>query len=168
MPQYSRATLAFAQHDHADCQTQALARAEAALAGAGGRMTPTRRRVLEILLETHRAMGAYEILERLAQEGYASQPPVAYRALEFWVTHGAVHRIERLNAFAACTGPADAHMPMFLICKECGAVAEMAPTSLPQTLGAVAGDAGFAVECATLELLGLCAICERTKQQAEL
>ena len=58
--------------------------------------------VLEILLESHRAMGAYEVLERLAAEGFGKQPPVAYRALDFLVEHGLALRVRRLNAYAAC------------------------------------------------------------------
>ncbi|MDM7256178.1 MAG: transcriptional repressor, partial [Paracoccus sp. (in: a-proteobacteria)] len=72
------------------------------LEGQGLRLTAVRRRVLEILLENHKAMGAYEILDRLAAEGFGKQPPVAYRALDFLVEHGLVHRVQRLNAFAAC------------------------------------------------------------------
>ena len=77
--------LAFAAHDHAHCATDALTRAEAITAEAGLRMTPVRRRVLEILLEEHKALGAYDVLARLAAEGFGNQPPVAYRALEFLV-----------------------------------------------------------------------------------
>ena len=79
---------AFAPHDHSHCAGDVLARAEVVLVGAGARLTPVRKRVLEILLEAHRAMGAYDVLQRLAAEGFGNQPPVAYRALEFLVEHG--------------------------------------------------------------------------------
>ena len=59
--------------------------------------------MLEALLESHRALTAYELLDQLAAAGLGSQPPVAYRALDFLVANGFVHRIERLGAFAACT-----------------------------------------------------------------
>jgi hypothetical protein len=61
----------------------------------GVRLTPVRRRVLEILLEEHKAMGAYDVLTRLAAEGFGNQPPVAYRALEFLEDQGFAHRIRR-------------------------------------------------------------------------
>lgn len=79
---------AFVRHDHGHCAADALARAELLAAGQGARFTPVRRRVLEILLEQHKAMGAYDVLQRLAAEGYGNQPPVAYRALEFLVDQG--------------------------------------------------------------------------------
>ena len=99
--------MAFAAHDHAHCAHDALERAEAVTAANGARMTPVRRRVLEILLENHKALGAYDVLARLGAEGFGNQPPVAYRALEFLVEQGLAHRIQRLNAFTACTHPGE-------------------------------------------------------------
>lgn len=151
--------LAFAAHDHARCTQDALNRAEALTAAAGARMTPVRRRVLEILLEEHRALGAYDVLSRLAQEGFGNQPPVAYRALEFLVDQGLAHRIQRLNAFAACVHPGEDHAPAFLICRSCHMVAEAAATAAREALDAEAAKAGFRVERTTIEALGLCPGC---------
>ncbi|MEL6691127.1 MAG: transcriptional repressor, partial [Pseudomonadota bacterium] len=91
----------FEPHDHGACISDALAAADAQCAERNVRLTPVRRRVLEILLEEHHALGAYDVLDRLRDEGLGSQPPVAYRALEFLVKEGLAHRIERLNAFVA-------------------------------------------------------------------
>jgi Fur family zinc uptake transcriptional regulator len=153
---------AFRRHDHAACVTDALGAAEARCAEEGLRLTPVRRRVLEILLAEHRALGAYDILPRLAEEGLGSQPPVVYRALDFLVGHGFAHRVERLNAFVACGGPAEDHAAAFLICRECGAVAEarLDAGALPGGgLGRAAAGAGFAIESAVVEASGLCAAC---------
>ncbi len=150
--------LAFAPHDHARCAGDVMALAEAHLAAGGQRLTPVRRRTLEILLETHRAMGAYDVLERLAAEGFGRQPPVAYRALEFLEEHGLAHRIRRLNAFAACMHPAEDHAPVFLICRACHSVAEAEGGGVGAALTAAAG--GFAVERMTVEALGLCPACQ--------
>ena len=149
----------FQEHDHEHCISDAMASAEARCAERSARFTPVRRRVLEILLEEHRALGAYDILERLRAEGFGSQPPVAYRALDFLVSHGRAHRIERLNAFVACThGDAD-HVPAFLICGSCDAVAE--PSS-DQAIGAIsnaASKAGFQVDRVAVEVQGTCEAC---------
>lgn len=149
----------FETHDHGDCIARGLAQAESACAAQGLRLTPARRRVLEILLEEHRAMGAYEILDRLRAEGRGAQPPVAYRALEFLTTHGFAHRIERLNAFVACTHTQDRHAPAFLICRACDRVteAEVAPTA--GELGRAAQAAGFTIERTVREAVGLCPAC---------
>ncbi|MEZ5684581.1 MAG: Fur family transcriptional regulator [Paracoccaceae bacterium] len=150
---------AFARHDHAHCAEATLARAEKVAAEAGARMTPVRRRTLEILLAEHRAMGAYEVLEKLSAEGFGSQPPVAYRALEFLVDQGLAHRVRRLNAFAACMHPGQPHAPVFLICRACNAVAEAAGEPVRAALDAAARAAGFTVERANIEALGLCPAC---------
>lgn len=154
---------AFAPHDHASCAREAMAQAEAICAAAGARLTPVRRRVLEILLEEHRAMGAYDVLERLAEEGFGKQPPVAYRALDFLVEQGLAHRIRRLNAFAACTHPGAAHAPVFLICAACDAVAEAPGGDVRGALEEAAGGLGFTVERASIEAVGLCPTCREAR-----
>lgn len=150
---------AFAPHDHAHCAGDVLARAEVQVAKAGVRLTPVRRRVLEILLEAHRALGAYDVLQRLAAEGFGNQPPVAYRALDFLVENGLAHRIRRLNAFTACMHPGEAHSPAFLICRLCDAVAEAPAASVQDALDRAAADLGFAIERSNIEALGLCPAC---------
>ena len=154
-----RAALAFADHDHAHCATDALARAEAIAAAKRLRLTPVRRRALEILLAEHRALGAYEVLERLAAEGYGNQPPVAYRALDFLVRHGLAHRIRRLNAFAACTRPGEAHSPAFFICDKCDSVAEAPGRAIRAAVEEAAEALGFEVERTSIEAVGLCPAC---------
>ena len=150
---------AFSPHDHAQCTAHALDEAEARLAKAGARLTPVRRRTLEILLESHRAMGAYDMLQRLAGEGYGNQPPVAYRALEFLVQHGLAHRLQRLNAFAACLHPGHEHAPAFLICRQCDKLAELPAAPVRETLADLAAESGFTLERVTIEALGLCPGC---------
>lgn len=148
----------FDAHDHRACVADALAAAEAKCRAEGLRLTPVRRRVLEILLESHAAMGAYDVLDRLAAEGRGSRPPVAYRALAFLTEHGFAHRVERLNAFVACARPGARHEPAFLICTGCGAVAET--TGARPGLGAPAREAGFRIRRTTVEAEGLCPRCQ--------
>ncbi|SES93567.1 Fur family transcriptional regulator [Oceanicella actignis] len=151
---------AFRAHDHEACRAAALRAAQAACAGSGaGRLTPARRRVLEILLESHAALGAYEILDRLRAEGRNARPPAAYRALDFLVAQGLVHRIERLNAFVACAFPGRDHAPAFLVCRACRRVAETAAPGAVAELDAAAGRARFALESLSLEAEGLCPEC---------
>ncbi len=151
--------LAFSDHDHADCARDALSRAEALMLARGVRLTPVRKRVLQILLEAHQALGAYDVLNRLAAEGFGNQPPVAYRALDFLEEQGLVHRIRRLNAFAACMHPGEAHAPVFLICTGCQLVAEAPGAAVGVALDQAAGNLGFTIERATVEAMGLCPAC---------
>lgn len=148
----------FEEHDHATCVGNGLHAVEAACAKQGLRFTKTRRRVLEILLQGHRAMGAYDILGVLTQEGYAAQPPVVYRALDFLVSNGFAHKVQKLNAYVACTHPDNTHTPVFLICTECQTVAETT-VSLKSALGTAASDVGFEITSTTVEAEGVCPAC---------
>ncbi|WP_415182230.1 Fur family transcriptional regulator [Phaeovulum sp.] len=163
-PPQRDAGLAFARHDHALCAGETLARAKAVAKARGARLTPVRHRALEILLEAHRAMGAYEVLDRLASDGFGKQPPVAYRALEFLVDNGLAHRIRRLNAFTACMHPDKAHAPVFLICRTCNTVAEACAAPVRDALNRAAANLGFTVERANIEALGLCPACHTAAQ----
>ncbi len=152
-------TVGFTTHDHRACITDCVAAVVATCKDAGLHLTPVRKRVLQILLAEHRAMGAYEILDRLREDGQNAQPPVAYRALEFLVGHGFAHRIERLNAFIACAHPSENHSPAFLICRVCDSVAETHAAPSRGTLGRAAKAAGFRVERTMLEIEGVCPNC---------
>lgn len=152
--------LAFADHDHARCAQDALERAETLTRAAGARLTPVRRRVLELLLEEHKALGAYDVLARLTAEGFGNQPPIAYRALEFLVDQRLAHRIQRLNAFTACAHMGEDHAPAFLICRACHMVAEAEAANSRAVLDTEAARAGFRVERVTIEALGLCPSCQ--------
>jgi Fur family zinc uptake transcriptional regulator len=151
--------IGFAHHDHTSCIAETVESVDAACRAASLQFTPVRKRVLEILLEEHRALGAYEVLDRLREEGLGSQPPVAYRALDFLTKHGFVHKVERLNAFIACTHPTEKHTPAFLICRMCSAVAEAETDITHGRLARVAATTGFIIERAILEAEGLCPNC---------
>ena len=150
----------FEPHDHVGCIADAMAAAEQRCATRSLRLTAVRRQVLEILLQEHVALGAYDILEHLRQAGFNSQPPVAYRALEFLVTNGFAHKVERLNAFIACSYPGESHSPAFMICRSCDVVAETRSTPVKGTLGAAARSAGFRIERTVVEAEGLCPTCQ--------
>lgn len=153
-------SVAFARHDHVGCIVGAMRSAEWRCAAEGLHFTKVRRRVLEILLDAHVAIGAYDILDRLRREGLGSLPPTVYRALDFLVTNGFAHRIERRNAFVACARPGTAHEPAFLICRGCDTVAETAVPDMALAFGPAARATGFAIAGAVLEAEGLCPACQ--------
>ncbi|MEM9043455.1 MAG: Fur family transcriptional regulator [Pseudomonadota bacterium] len=147
------------EHDHNACVERVISYAEERSKESSFRFTPVRRRVLEILLEEHRALGAYDLLKRLEAEGMKAQPPIAYRALEFLEKHGFVHKLERLNAFVACMHPEDDHEAAFVVCRECHAVAETQGPSEISKLQDSAAEIGFSVENVFVEVQGLCPDC---------
>ncbi|WP_390913502.1 transcriptional repressor [Pseudosulfitobacter sp. SM2401] len=152
--------IGFEHHDHASCIVSTLARAEAHCAEKKLKFTPVRRRSLEILLREHRALGAYDLLAALGKDGHSAQPPVAYRALDFLVSAGFAHKIERLNAYIACSHLGHDHTPAFLICRDCRAVAEADATAVETRLSVAAQDAGFQIERTVVEAEGLCPSCQ--------
>lgn len=155
-------------HDHGRCVDSALSAADALCRHRGARLTPLRRRVLEIVWTGHAPLGAYDILETLAAEQGRVAPPTVYRALEFLVSHGLVHRIESLNAYIGCARPDDRHDGQFLICRLCGATAELHDPQIATALSRSAREAGFRIEQETVELRGLCPGCRAQGTDASL
>ncbi len=147
-------------HDHARCSADALHRAEALCRQRAQRLTPTRRQVLEVLLESHRPLGAYEIIERAAREGARHAPITVYRALDFLIDNGLAHRIESRNAFIACVHRhAVDDLVVFLICERCGAVGEAPAQQVAQSLRQATHAAGFSPQASVIEIGGVCANC---------
>lgn len=151
--------LGFAPHNHRHCVQTQLKRAEQRCRDNGKKLTDVRRRVLELLLRQHQALGAYDLLEVIRQEGLGSQPPAVYRALDFLVTQGLAHKIERLNAFVACCGDDANHNPMFLVCTQCNRIAELPSHQVLSELSSHATQLGFQIQHCTLEIEGLCQDC---------
>ena len=96
---------------------------------------------------TNRAMGSrdadpafYPLLDALRREGGGAGPPTVYRALEFLVAHGLVHRIETLHAFVGCDHPGEQHAGQFLICRDCGVVREVGWRLTSVSLNNVVGE----------------------------
>ena len=134
-----------------------LSKAEQRCEAAEQRLTPPRRRVLELLLEAGQPVKAYDLIAAYGQSGVPAKPPTVYRALEFLSQQGFAHRIESLNAYVACRRGEAGHSAAFLICDCCGATREIASAANPiQALGEAAG---YALTGVTIEAHGLCADC---------
>ena len=148
-------------HDHDRCSSDAIAHAEAICAANKERLTPIRRRVLEALLASHRPLGAYELIDRLAARGARPAPITIYRALDFLREQGLVHRIESRNAFIACVHNHDSGDPVvFLICEKCGAVGEAASAAVADTIRSASRAAGFTPKTPVIEISGICVNCK--------
>jgi len=146
-------------HDHRRCVEEALAEARTRCAERGARLTQLRRRVLEIVWQSHRPLGAYAILEVLSGEGRRAAPPTVYRALEFLLENGLVHRIASLNAYVGCRRPGHEAAGQFLICQRCGNAAELNDNGVERAIGRSAASTGFEVKRHTVEIAGLCPEC---------
>lgn len=155
-----------AQHDHRACITGAIAAAEAECRSKGVRLTDIRRRVLELIWESHHPVGAYALLDILGKEGWSAAPPTVYRALEFLQTNGLVHRIALLNAFIGCAHPGHDHVGTFLLCSGCGLAGELDDAAIAAAVVEAAGRQGFTVLRQTVEIEGLCPHCREARAGA--
>jgi Fur family zinc uptake transcriptional regulator len=156
-----RASFPSPGHDHARCSAEVLSHAEALCRERKQRLTPMRRQVLNALASSHRPIGAYEIMDIVAADGSRPAPITVYRALDFLIEQGLVHRIESRNAFLACARRHESGAVVaFLICEKCGAVGEAPAGAIMQTVGAAAKSMGFTAKMSVIEITGLCAHCQ--------
>ena len=147
------------EHDHQICITEALVAAEDVCRRRGARLTPLRRLILELVWSHHQPVGAYDLLDGLRRDRRRAAPPTIYRALDFLIENGLIHRIESLNAYVGCGGPALSHSGQFLICRDCQSVAELDDRSIENAIAKRATALGFQVLEQTVEVLGLCPEC---------
>ncbi len=146
-------------HDHDQCVRDALDAAIAHCREEGARLTPLRRKVLQAVWQSHVPLGAYEICDALVGQGDRVLPPTIYRALEFLENNGLVHRIESRNAFIGCNQPGAHHHGRYLICSECGLVAELPGDDLMDGFIGEASALNFEARSVRVEAVGLCAAC---------
>lgn len=149
------------EHNHGVCVADALAAAAARCAARGARLTDIRREVLEVVWSSHRPIGAYDILADLGRDGRRLAPPTVYRALDFLLEHGLVHRVASRNAFFGCPSPGHAQAVELLICTECGSAVEIHEQRVTSAVAGAATRHDFEVLPQTIEILGRCAGCRK-------
>lgn len=161
--------LPYRPHNHNACVSQALAAAQTICRQQNARLTAIRARVLELIWQSHKPLGAYDILAQLGSEGHNAAPPTVYRALDFLLQYGLVHRIASLNAFTGCIHAGESHQGMFLICKQCGNVLELEAPRVTRAIDEAASAELFLPQEVTLEVTGLCPLCrcESAKESAD-
>lgn len=152
-------TSGLAGHNHQACVDEALAAAERVCRGHGARLTDLRRKVLELVWASHAPIGAYEILDRLDGANRRPAPPTIYRALDFLMAQGLVHRIQSLNAYVGCAHPEAEHEAQYLICEDCGDARELEIAGLSRRIREAAASEGFTVGGQTVEVRGKCGAC---------
>lgn len=146
-------------HDHRHCTDELLRRAEHMCTRRGAKLTSQRRDVLACVARSHAAVGAYEVIDRMAEHGPRPAPITVYRALDFLVAHGLIHKIESRSAYVACSRQHDGAPAALLICEKCGAVGEF---DSPQAFAALRSDAeaqSFTPSSMVVEMAGRCRFC---------
>ncbi len=146
-------------HNHTRCVDNAVAAATTLCEQQGLRFTPIRKRVLELVWASHAPIAAYDLLKTLRQEKDNAEAPTIYRALDFLLQHGMVHKIESMNAFVGCDRLGNPHAVQFLICTECKQVLEQENTDLSLTISNYAIRNNFTITSQTVEIMGVCSNC---------
>ncbi len=156
----TRQKIATDDHNHDGCVEQAMQNAQRICRDRGLRLTAQRKRVLELVWNSHKPVGAYDILDGLKQDGQRAAPPTVYRALEFLIDADLVHRLDSLNAFVGCPDPDVPHSGQFLICRTCRSVTELGDQEITDRIEKSAAGQGFVASHQTLEIQGICQNCE--------
>jgi len=146
-------------HDHVSCRNKAIQTAEQLCMERGVRMTPIRRKVLELIWESHRAVKAYDLLDQIKPLERAAKPATVYRALDFLLEQGLIHRVESLNAFIGCSCSERQHEQLLLICVQCNEVEERSGVAVMEAVARELQQAGFTLHRKAIEIHGLCAHC---------
>ena len=126
------------------------------------RFTRLRKQVLELVCRAEQPVGAYHLLDELKQSGRSAAPPTVYRALDFLLEQGLVHRLSTNNTYLACAHPQHPHAAVFLVCSECGHTQEVHTEGVIDELGRQANQFGFKIQHAAVEVTGLCSRCRRS------
>ena len=146
-------------HHHVHDAEAYVVAVKAACVARGLRLTPIREQVLGLVARSGKPVKAYDLLDSMKAENGSSAPPTVYRALEFLLEQGFIHRLASVNAFVGCHHPHERHSVPFLICDGCQAAIELEDERIPRLLDAQAKALGFQPRAQTLEVHGLCATC---------
>jgi Fur family zinc uptake transcriptional regulator len=156
------------QSPHSLSVSEQLRVAESLCQERGRRLTPIRRKVLELLLSHGRSLKAYELLESMRAVHPGAAPPTVYRALDFLMEEGLIHRLDAVNAWSACNDAAGAPHDLLVVCTSCGAVAELSDPAMSKLLAERVARTGFALASHETEIRALCAQCQKDPaKQAE-
>lgn len=126
----------------------------------GVRLTAQRAEVLRLMAAQHGSISAYDLLDQLRATEPQAKPPTVYRALEFLLEQGFIHRVESNNSYVVCHHfEAPAHTSVMLVCERCAAVTEKQAQGVENIIAELAGEARFALRHSVIEAHGLCMSC---------
>src|SRR4249919_597717 len=151
--------MTMSKHVHAHDSSGFVHAVEDACAARGLRLTPLRAQVLGMIATAGKPIKAYDLLDQMKAVNGSSAPPTVYRALDFLLEQGFIHRLASVNSFVACHHPQVRHSVPFLICDNCQNAIELEDERISTLLEAQAKSLGFAARAQVLEVHGLCSNC---------
>ena len=135
------------------------ARAEAALRRRGGRITRSRRALLELLDSDGRPSSPRELHRELRRRGTLVDRVSVYRNVAALLELGLLHRVVGSAAVRPCADRA-ARCHHAIVCTACGRAREFHSPALERALADLRRASGYLVDEHVLELRGLCAGCQ--------
>jgi Fur family zinc uptake transcriptional regulator len=153
-------------HDHNLCREKALQTADRICDNRGVRLTPMRRQVLELIWESHKAIKAYDLLQRITPKVGTTKPVTVYRALNFLMEQGLIHKVESLNAFIGCRFSDHQHQQLLLTCSHCQEVEERPAEGVMEAIDRELEQASFTIYHKAIEIHGICAHCAQIDASA--
>ena len=145
--------------DHEVCIERAMREAESICQEKGLRFTDLRREVLRLIWSSHVPAKAYDILENLKGKEWSAKPPTVYRALDFLLETGLVHKLDSINAYIGRSHPREKNASYFLICTDCNEAKECCSSELSDAIESAWHNNTFRPKKITLEVLGQCNAC---------
>ncbi len=132
----------------------------------GTRLTDKRKYVLSGLLQSEKALSAYQLADYCRTECNSAIPTMSvYRILDFLEGEGLVHKLYLANKYVACAHISCDHVheiAQFFICSECSNVKEFTiEKAIINTLQNNATKAGYQLKSQQLELHCLCQDCSK-------
>jgi len=147
------------KHSHKKCVQEALAHAQEICAQRGSKLTLIRKKVLQLVWNSHKPIKAYDLLAQLSSDNFIEKPPTVYRALDFLRENNLIHRIESQNAYIGCNTKHENLDSKFFICDECNEVEELTAPTVNKTIDKVSKEQGFIPNLVNVEVHGICAQC---------
>lgn len=139
---------------------QIMTQAEKLCFQRGVRLTAQRSEVLRLMATRHGSISAYDLLDQLRLSEPQAKPPTVYRALDFLLEQGFIHRVESNNSYVVCHHfEAPAHTSVMLVCDRCAAVTEKQAHGVEEIINTLASEAAFALHHSVIEAHGLCLNC---------
>lgn len=160
-PEFIHSGLSPHTHDHDSCRIKAFQTADKLCTERGAQLTPIRRKALELIWESHRAVKAYDLLDQMKPLQQSAKPATVYRALDFLLEQGLIHRIESLNAYIGCSCSDQQHEQLLLICVECHQVEERPGKMVMAAVSRELEQAQFTVHKKAIEVQGICKHCKQ-------
>ena len=145
--------------NHKKCIDDAMSKAEFICQDKGLRFTEIRKFILRLIWENHKPSKAYDLLDKISKMNYSAEPPTIYRALDFLMDNGFIHKINSLNAYIGCVHPLKHNQCYFIICKNCNHVEECCDESITNSIQKTLSVNRFSHKDITLEISGDCYDC---------